>query len=411
MPKVIFITNLTLWSMGKEHGGPAFTQTLKKYIDEGWEVYLVSDEPGNAGYPYLDQAHNIVLPLTRFSKLGNIRKIGIIFRYLEQLNSSIRFNRCCDRILREDHADTVVYAYELLRFFPARRCAKKYHLPLVTRFQGTKLIQVKRHTLLQKLRRFPTYQATAYPADLVIMTDDGTQGDRILRELGNTSPTLFLRNGLDLMGWDIPKHIAAFDAAAFRTKLGVGKVETIFLTVSRLESWKRVDRAIHGFAEFCRSSKEGKLVIVGDGASRQELEALAESCGISNRVIFVGSVVHDAVYDYMMAADVFLSLYDLSNVGNPLLEAMALGKCIITLDVGDTHNLIRDRENGILLTTDTLSTLGTAMQELSKNLSLRQQLGDAAAEYAKANFCTWETRMDQEFQAVASLLAKGKEQP
>lgn len=404
MPKIIFITNLTLWSMGKGHGGPAFTQTVQKYIDEGWEVYLISDEPGNAEYPYLDQAHNIVLPLTRFSKLGEMQKVGIVFRYLEQLSSSVRFSRCCDRILRKDHTDTIVYAYEVLRFFPARRSAKKRHLPLVTRFQGTKLISGRRHTWVQKLRRFPTYQATAFPSDLVIMTDDGTQGDRVLRELGNTSPTLFLRNGLDLMGWNIPAHIAAFDGGSFRSALGIRTDETMFLTVSRLENWKRVERAVNGFAEFCRSGKDGKLVIVGDGASRAELEDLAASNGISDHVIFTGSVEHDAVYDYMMAADVFLSLYDLSNVGNPLLEAMALGKCIITLDVGDTRSLIHDRENGILLTTDTLPALGAVMRELSENSALRRQLGSAAARYAQENFCTWQKRMDQEFQAVRALL-------
>ncbi len=404
MPKIIFITNLTLWSMGKGHGGPAFTQTVQKYIDEGWEVYLISDEPGNAEYPYLDQAHNIVLPLTRFSKLGEMQKVGIVFRYLEQLSASVRFSRCCDRILRKDHRDTIVYAYEVLRFFPARRSAKKRHLPLVTRFQGTKLISGRRHTWVQKLRRFPTYQATAFPSDLVIMTDDGTQGDRVLRELGNTSPTLFLRNGLDLMGWNIPAHIAAFDGVSFRAALGIRTDETMFLTVSRLENWKRVERAVNGFTEFCRSGKEGKLVIVGDGALRAELEDLAASNGISDHVIFTGSVEHDAVYDYMMATDVFLSLYDLSNVGNPLLEAMALGKCIITLDVGDTRSLIHDRENGILLTTDTLPALGAVMRELSENPALRRQLGSAAARYAQENFCTWQKRMDQEFQAVRALL-------
>ena len=404
MPRIIFITELTLWSMGKGHGGPAFTQTVKKYIDEGWDVYLISDEPGNAGFPSLDQAHNIVLPLTRFSKLGEIRKVGILFRYLEQLSSYIRFSRCCDRILRKDHTDTIIYAYELLRFFPARRCSQKYHLPLVTRFQGTKLIAGGPHTLLQKIRCFPTYQATAFPSDLVIMTDDGTQGDRVLRELGNTSPTLFLRNGLDLMGWDIPARIAAFDTASFRAALGIGTDETMFLTVSRLENWKRVERAINGFAEFCRSGRAGQLVIVGDGASRTELEMLASSLGVAGRVLFTGSVAHDAVYDYMMAADVFLSLYDLSNVGNPLLEAMTLGKCVITLDVGDTRSLIHDRENGILLTMETLPTLGAIMLELAERPALRQQLGAAAAEYAQENFYTWQKRMDLEFQAVKALL-------
>ena len=106
----------------------------------------------------------------------------------------------------------------------------------------------------------------------------------------------------------------------------------------------------------------------------------------------------------MMAADIFISLYDYSNVGNPLLEAMTLGRCIVTLDVGDTRSLIHDRENGILLTMETLPTLGAVLRELSGDSALRQRLGSAAAKYAQENFCTWAQRMDREFQAVRALL-------
>ena len=405
MPKIIFITTLTLWSMGRGHGGPAFTQTVKKYIDEGWDVYLISDELSNAEGAELDSAHNICLRPSVFKKYGQIRKLGLLFRWLDHKVMTRRFIQTAERLLSENAEETVLYAYEIFGVEACRRLSKRYGVPFVTRFQGTILSQYA-NTKANHIRRYPHYQALSCPSDLVIMTDDGTQGDRVLRELGNTSPTLFLRNGLDLMGWDIPARIAAFDTASFRAALGIGTDETMFLTVSRLENWKRVERAINGFAEFCRSGRAGQLVIVGDGASRTELEMLASSLGVAGRVLFTGSVAHDAVYDYMMAADVFLSLYDLSNVGNPLLEAMTLGKCVITLDVGDTRSLIHDRENGILLTMETLPTLGAIMLELAERPALRQQLGAAAAEYAQENFYTWQKRMDLEFQAVCALLKK-----
>ena len=76
MSKIVFITTLPLWSMEKGRGGPAFTQTVKKYIDEGWEVFLISDEPSNADYTGLDAGHNIVLQPSRFKKYGQIQKLG-----------------------------------------------------------------------------------------------------------------------------------------------------------------------------------------------------------------------------------------------------------------------------------------------------------------------------------------------
>lgn len=403
--RIIFITALTLWSMGKGHGGPAFTQTVKKYIDEGWEVYLVSDEPGNRDYPALDSAHNICLPPSRFSKYCMIRKIGLFFRYLNEWTRVRRFIQIGRQLLK-DHTDhTVLYAYEVNGVKASQKLSAEFSVPLVTRFQGTALYCIP-NTMLNHIRRYPGFQALSTKADLVIMTDDGTFGDRTLLEVGNTSPTLFLRNGLELMGMDIAAIKAAFDRNAFRASLGVEEDEPMFLTVSRLVSWKRLDRSIDGFAAYCETHPTGRLVIVGGGDEQPKLEQRAESLGIRDRVVFTGSVAHDDVYQYMMACDIFLSLYDLGNVGNPLFEAMTLGKCIVALDTGNTRSVVRDGENAVLLTMETLPSLGRVLSELAEDSGRRQRLAAGAATYAKTHFHTWEQRMDTEFQAVSALLEK-----
>lgn len=401
---IVFVTNLTLWSMGKSRGGPAFTNTVAKYIEEGWEVYLVSDERSNASYPYLDTKHNLLLPQNKYFALGNRPKIGILFRYIDQWVATKQFMNQLEALYPDLPEHTVIYAYETIRFFPARKFSTRHHLPLVTRFQGTKLVEVAKHTWLQKIRRFPTYNATAAKSDLVIMTDDGTQGDRILKELGNESPCMFVKNGLELLEIDLPKKIASFNRAEFRKAIGIQDQEHMFLTVSRLENWKKVERTIYGFSDYIKLGYSGKLVIVGDGPCKQMLKNLSQELKIEQYVTFVGSVAHNEVYEYMMACDTFVSLYDLSNVGNPLLEAMTLGKCIVTLDVGDTKKLIKNRDNGILMTYETLGRLGEVFAELVMNRALHEKLGYNAAEYAKEHFWSWKDRMDAEFQQVKALL-------
>ena len=402
---IVFVTTLTLWSMGKGRGGPAFTSTVAKYIDEGWEVYLVSDEPSNANYPRLDARHNLLLPQNSFCKWRTIPKLGIFFRYLDQWAATRQFLWALENLFPSlPEQRTVIYAYEYNRFFPARRFSTRHHIPLVTRFQGSKLVEVKKHTWLQKFRRFPAYNATAGKADLVIMTDDGTQGDRILKELGNESPCMFVKNGLELLEIDLPKKIASFNRAEFRKAIGIQDQEHMFLTVSRLENWKKVERTIYGFSDYIKLGYSGKLVIVGDGPCKQMLKNLSQELKIEQYVTFVGSVAHNEVYEYMMACDTFVSLYDLSNVGNPLLEAMTLGKCIVTLDVGDTKKLIKNRDNVILMTYDTLGRLGEVFAELVMNRALHEKLGYNAAEYAKEHFWSWKDRMDAEFQQVKALL-------
>lgn len=91
------------------------------------------------------------------------------------------------------------------------------------------------------------------------------------------------------------------------------------------------------------------LVIVGNGSERERLQGIARELGVEQHVRFEGAVPHGEIIQYLAAADIFLSFYDWSNVGNPLLEAMMAGKCIVTLNNGDTGQFVKNEENGILL--------------------------------------------------------------
>jgi len=399
MSSVIFITTLPLWSLGKKMGGPAFSNTVNKYIAEGWDVYVISDENANIGYDGLEQENNVLVTESLFKKYLQVKKIGAIFRFLNHKVQTYKYFRAGKQIITYIKSDCILYAYEVAGVDACRKLSRKYGIPLVTRFQGTVLSQY-RENLFNRIARYPAYNALETEADLVIMTDDGTQGDRVLDELNNNSRRLFVKNGLDLLDKiDIDK----IDGDEIKLRYNIGKNEMMFLTVSRLTGWKKVERAINGFKSFLELGGNGKLIIVGDGDKKQELELLAETYQIQKKVVFTGAVEHEQVYSYMKACDVFLSLYDLSNVGNPLLEALTLGCAIITLDVGDTNKVING-ENGILLEEEELDILGRKMYELCMNRDLKNRYQQGAREYAKKNLYSWTERMNLEFKEVLKLL-------
>jgi glycosyltransferase involved in cell wall biosynthesis len=145
------------------------------------------------------------------------------------------------------------------------------------------------------------------------------------------------------------------------------------------------------------------LVVVGDGEERQNLERQAQDLGVEAHIRFVGSVQQTQVASYMRAADVFLAPADLSNVGNPLLEAMSCGLPIVTVDAGDTKDLIRDGETGRLLHDGDPGEIANAVVQLAKDESLRCGLGAGARREAEKRFWTWEERMDAELEVVEAL--------
>lgn len=401
--KVILVTDLDLWSMGNGKGGEAFTRTVAKYKEMGDEIFLVSDVINNKDTGLFSRDHNIVVKPVFLKKWIMARKIGFIFRYLDHKIENKRFEKKIETILNEKGTNEVIlYAYEIFGVETCKRLSQKYGIPFVSRFQGTSMINFK-YNNLNKMLRYPHFQALRTKSDLVIMTDDGTKGNIILDKIGNHSNRLFLKNGLELREDRIYERLMQCDRIKIRREIGIDDDEAMFLTVSRLTGWKRVDRAIKGFASFLEKGGNGKLVVVGDGDQRNFLKSLADRLGINNKVIFAGAVKHEEVYNYMIASDVFLSLFDLSNVGNPLLEAMTLGKCIVTLDVGDTKSVINGK-NGVLLTESDLYHLGNILFDISKYDEARKKYGDCAREYAVEHFYTWETRMDLEYQEVSKLI-------
>ena len=238
----------------------------------------------------------------------------------------------------------------------------------------------------------------AAESNLVIMTNDGSQGDRLLAQMGvKKSKTRYWLNGLD------KKQFAVSCQQGWaKQELGI-RHHHVLLCVSRLMALKRVDRCIQALSEAVNDSSDMVLVIVGDGPERGQLEKLACALGVARHVRFEGAVDHADVPKYLAAADIFLSFYDWSNIGNPLLEAMMAGKCIVTLNNGDTRQFIKDEEDGILLEYDELTKLPEVIRELLADKGQRQRLGTNARKFAEEHFWSWEERMDAEVKEVAML--------
>lgn len=89
------------------------------------------------------------------------------------------------------------------------------------------------------------------------------------------------------------------------------------------------------FSEVCKKNSDVKLLLVGDGPLRAELENLAEKLGVRNKVIFSGSVSN--VEDYVQMMDCFLLPSRFEGFGIVLLEAQAAGlNCFTTKEVVPT---------------------------------------------------------------------------
>ena len=161
-----------------------------------------------------------------------------------------------------------------------------------------------------------------------------------------------------------------------------------------------MDKIIEAFFEVSKILTDTRLVIVGDGLKRKELEKMASQLGISDRISFVGAICHKDVFRYQSVADIFISMNSISSLSNPVFEAMACGKCVIALDRGATRELIKDGENGIVINSP--YELKGAIIRLLSDRSLITRLGQEAKKTIAA-WPSWEERVQKEIDLINRL--------
>ena len=411
--RILMISALEVWALSGQGGAPSLYKTLEGYSRRGHEVHFVSCTIGANHHhgapaqepPKIDGVHFHLFKLPSFShsrlplpnlahKLDQKLRFASVFPMLAA--------RRAESLLKDGGFD-LLYGYEVHGMLAQRRLRHKHSLPLVARFQGT-IMYPYLNRPHSRLRKYEEVRALSTPADLYIMTDDGTQGDEVLHRLnpGSAGKVCFWRNGLDL-GNVRPPEEGGTEAA--RATLGLAPDDFVLVTATRLARWKRVDRAIDAVALLRNEGIAARLLIVGDGEERTNLEDQVRDLGLQDLVTFIGPVPQPEVQSYLWAADVFLSVNELSNVGNPLLEAMVAGQCVLTLDEGDTRDLIRDGETGVLLTSGEPRVIADALDGLARDPALRRRLGATARRLAERAFWSWDQRMDTEIDAVEALIS------
>lgn len=397
------LSYLDLWSLAEGKGAPSFFNTVKAYVDDGWNITLIQPKSKYRQDYKVEGCRMIKFNNTFFDFCNKIPKVRFFMKFLAFYYVTFQFYKKANEIISKNKKNYIIYSYEVHAVKAGAKLAKKYNFPLITRFQGTILTE-KPYNLLNRIIKFPHYEALKRKSDIVIMTNDGTRGDEVLKRLHNKSEkVLFWKNGQDPIK---PAKEIKEKRSEIRTKYGIAMETPIMLTVSRLQSWKRVDRAIVAMEKVVKEYPKAKLIVVGSGEEYNNLVNLSKELNLKDNIIFTGAVKQEEVWMYYSCADIFLSLYDLSNMGNPLMEAMRYGKIIITLDNGNTRNVIRNKENGILIALEKVDKIPIEISKLLKDKKKIVELSRNAAKYSQGNFWTWEERMQAELKKINKLLLK-----
>ncbi len=200
----------------------------------------------------------------------------------------------------------------------------------------------------------------------------------------------YLPNGIDCERFAGPPDAGI--CAALRRHPG----ELLVGTVAALRAEKNLGRLVEAFARLNRDRvAPARLVIVGDGAERPRLEALAASLGLGDSVVFTGTLA--APERVLGTFDVFALSSDTEQMPYSVLEAMAAGLAVAAVAVGDVRDMVAP-ENRPLVVEPRAEALAGAMATLLSDRHGRKAIGEANARHVRRHY-----RDDQMFKRYGQL--------
>ncbi len=142
-----------------------------------------------------------------------------------------------------------------------------------------------------------------------------------------------------------------------------GAKEDLIVNVARFElKQKRQDVLVKAFRQLAGRHPNIRLALFGSGEDESEIKKLIMEQGLEGRVLCPG--VSRDIYESIRRARLFVLSSDYEGIPNALIEAMSVGMPCISTDYspGGAADLIRHRENGILVRPGNVDELARAME-------------------------------------------------
>ncbi|MEM7031267.1 MAG: glycosyltransferase family 4 protein [Chloroflexota bacterium] len=187
-------------------------------------------------------------------------------------------------------------------------------------------------------------------------------------------------------GIDVERFMTATEKnAILRTEFGLKSDNKVILTVCRLHVPRDFETLFEAFKQVQDEMPEARLLIVGDGPQRVELEVKIQQMGLSKLVRITG--YRTDIPQLMQLADIYtLTSYGWEGFPISTMEAQAAGTPVVVTDAGGSREAVRHEETGLVVPLQNPVALAEAYRRLLNDDQFREQLGVAGKRRAEMEF-------------------------
>jgi glycosyltransferase involved in cell wall biosynthesis len=200
----------------------------------------------------------------------------------------------------------------------------------------------------------------------------------VLRRFGVDARIEVVPNGVD-----ISPFRSAVEPVS-RAELGFEPEDVVLVFTGRLGPEKNLSFLLRSFAGTAKTYERARLLLIGDGPERENLEAQARYMGIAGRVCFTGMVPYESLPRYLATADVFVTASVTEVHPLSIIEAMAAGLPTLGIQSPGVGDIVENEKTGILAPEEDLALFTAKMVRLVTETETRARLGAYAREASLA---------------------------
>ena len=274
--------------------------------------------------------HGVSVYIVNFGKVRNLPKILRHFIYFLML---LKKGRNTDVIFAQDPVSVGLPAY-----LASRILRKKFVLKVVGDYAWEQYCQKSSITGLQ-LPSLEKFQEEKY--DLITEMRRRIQKYVAQHAFKVIVPSNYLKK--ILLGWSVaeskifvvynsfsPSSVLE-DKNEIRREYGING--NIIVSIGRLVPWKGFGSLIEIMPDILKDYPDAKLLIIGDGSEKKNLNNKILNLSLENEVIMTGRLPHEELRAYLKASDIFILNTAYEGFSHQLLEAMAGGIPVVATDI------------------------------------------------------------------------------
>lgn len=207
------------------------------------------------------------------------------------------------------------------------------------------------------------------------------------KQINKNIPTSVIPNGVDIENFS--REFSYGELSELKDKFEIKPGEKVVVSVSRLVRKNGIAdliRALKILTNELAGLQPCRLVIIGSGPEKNNLEGLAVELGVRNKVVFCGDVNHDQLPKFLKISDIFVRPSLSEGLGSAFLEAMAAGVPIIGTKIGGIPDFLIDQKTGLFCLPNNPESVVEKIKLLLNNPDLRQKIVANALELVKEKY-------------------------